>query len=265
MVGMPVVEGQVILNQGGEDWNLILGVVVQNLLGQFCLVDIVAVTAQLLVHKALLRGSELAAGNGRVARNECAIKLNVIAGNRVIRIVQDRVKVLSRAAHVARGSIRQVVRIAERPIVDRVFQPLEGLSTEQVVKGAILHLQNHNILDLVLEIGDRSRGMRPGVALRGSSGDCCREGQQTEKSAQIHIESREGLVQGLGRVLGTFSDAGIAALLICHCVGILQSKIPDIPQNYSIHFPTSPPTCCSRAHPLDQIRSRSMGRDSNGD
>ena len=151
---MPVVEGEVVLDQRGEDWYLILGVVVQDLLGQFGLVDIISVTAQLFMHKPLLSGSELAAGNGRIAWGKGAIELNVVASNRVIGIVQDRIKVLSGAAHLARRGISQVVRVAEGPIVDRVVQTLDSLSTEQVVQGAIFQLKNYNIFDLVLEIGD---------------------------------------------------------------------------------------------------------------
>lgn len=89
-VGVPVVEGQIVLHQCGQDGNLILGTVVEDLLGECSLVHISAISAQLLVHEALLRGSELTTGNGRVVRSECPIELDVVASNRVIQVIQNR-------------------------------------------------------------------------------------------------------------------------------------------------------------------------------
>lgn len=78
---MPVVEGQVVLHQGSEDWNLILSIVIDDLLGELGLVDIVTVAAQLLVDEALLVGNEFSRGNVLITRSKSAIKLDVVSGN----------------------------------------------------------------------------------------------------------------------------------------------------------------------------------------
>lgn len=145
------------------------------------------------MHETLLVGSELAAGDGRIARGKCPVELNVISSDRVIGVIQNRVEIFSGAAHLARRRIGQIVRVAEGAVVDGVFQSFDGLATEDIVQRAVLHLKDDNILDLVLEIGDGSRGMRPGVALGGSRGDCGCEGQETKESTEIHFESREAL------------------------------------------------------------------------
>jgi hypothetical protein len=155
VVRVPVVKCEVVLHQRSEDGDLVLRIVVNDLLSQLGLVDIVTVATQLLVDKALLGRSELAGGNGSVARSESAIELDVVSGDRVGGVIQNRVKVLGPAADMALGGISQVVGVAIRPVVDRVFKALEGLATEQVVKGAVLHLQDDHILDVVLEVLDR--------------------------------------------------------------------------------------------------------------
>jgi hypothetical protein len=81
VVGVPVVEGQVVLYQGSEDWNLVLSIVIDDLLGELGLIDIVTVAAQLLVDEALLVGSEFSRGNVRITRRKSAIKLDVVSGN----------------------------------------------------------------------------------------------------------------------------------------------------------------------------------------
>lgn len=150
-----MVKCEVVLHQRSEDGDLVLRIVVNDLLSQLGLVDIVTVATQLLVDKALLRRSELAGGNGSVARSESPIELDVVSGDRVVGVIQNRVKVLGPAADMALGGVSQVVGVAIRPVVDRVFEALEGLATEQVVKGPVLHLQDDHILDVVLEVLDR--------------------------------------------------------------------------------------------------------------
>lgn len=86
------------------------------------------------------------------------------------------------------GGIGQVVGIAIRTIVDRVLKALEGLAAEKVIKGAVLHLQDNHILDVVLEVLDRGGGVGTLVVRRGSR-SCSRNGQEAEESAGIHDES----------------------------------------------------------------------------
>lgn len=185
-----MVEGEVVLHERCEDWDLVLGIVVNDLFSQLGLVDIVTVTAQLLVDEAPLGGSELARGNSIVTGSECAIKLDVVSGDRVVGVIQNRVEVLGPTADIAHGGVGQVVGVAVKSIVDRIVEALEGLATEQVVEGAVLHLQNDHILDVVLEVLDRGRGVGAVAAMRRCSGGCSREGQQPEESAGIHGESQ---------------------------------------------------------------------------
>jgi hypothetical protein len=190
VIRVPVVEGEVVLDQRGQDWDLVLSIVVEDLLGKFGLVDIVPVAAQLLVYEALLRGGELALSDVGIAGSESAIELDVVASHRVIGIIQNGVKVLSRTADLASRGHGQVVWVAEGTVVDRVLQTSDSLTTEDIVHRAVLHLKDNHIFNLALQVADRSRGVSPRlVSLGGSSGDCCREGQQTKKGSEIHIES----------------------------------------------------------------------------
>jgi hypothetical protein len=105
----------------------------------------------------------------------------------VIRVIKDGVVVLSSTANMTLGGIGQVVGIAIRAIVDRVLKAFEGLTTEKVIKGAVLHLQDDHILDVVLEVLDRGGGVGTLVRRRGSRSRS-RKGQEAEESAGMHDE-----------------------------------------------------------------------------
>lgn len=149
-IGVPVVEGQEVLHQASHDGHLFLGVVVDDLLGQLGLVDTVAISAQLLVHKALLGRGERARGDGIVVGGERLIEFDVVAGHRVVWVVHDRIVILGRAAYRSLRRIGDVVGVAEWAIVDGVTQTSNGLATEKVVHRTVLQFEDDHILDVIL-------------------------------------------------------------------------------------------------------------------
>jgi len=72
----------------------------------------------------------------------------------VTRVVQDGIKVARSAACLSQRGVGDVDGVAEGTIVDGVVEALDLLSTEKIVNGAILHDEDDNILDLVLEVRD---------------------------------------------------------------------------------------------------------------
>ena len=73
----------------------------------------------------------------------------------MIGVIQNRVKVLSSTADLALRRVGQVVWIAVGAVVNRVLDTLQGLTTQEIIQGAILHLQNDHILDEGLKVIDR--------------------------------------------------------------------------------------------------------------
>ena len=194
-IRVPVVKGHIILHQLRQDGNLGLGVIVEDLRGQLGLVDIVTVAAQLLIHEPLLLGGELATRDGRVVRVKGTVELDVVTRNRMVRVVENGIVVLGSTAHGTLGGVGETVRIAVRAVVERILKALDCLTTEHIVQRAVLHFQDHHVLDLVLEVLDGGRGMGLGTSLRGRRHGG-RQGQQAEQSTGMHIElgrnSREG-------------------------------------------------------------------------
>ena len=125
---MPVVEGQVVLNELGQDRHLLLGIIVKNLFRQGSILSI-RIIAALFMHETLLGGSQLARGDRIVIRQESAVELNVVAIDIMVRIIEHRVIILRSAACFALGGIREIQRIAERAIVDGVIQALQCLTS----------------------------------------------------------------------------------------------------------------------------------------
>lgn len=151
---MPVVEGQVVLHQRSQNWDLLFGVVVHDLSSEDGLVDLGAILADLLMNKALVVGNQLALGDLSVVGVEGAIELDVVAIDGVVGVIGDGVEVLGGRAGNALTRIGEVVGVAVGARVDGIFKALELLTTEEVVKGAVLHHQDDHILDLGLEIVD---------------------------------------------------------------------------------------------------------------
>lgn len=151
---MPVVEGQEVLHQRGQNWDLLFGVVVHDLGSEDGLVDLGAVLADLLANEALVMRNQLALGDLSVVWVERAIELNVVAVDGVVGVIGDGVEVLGGRTGNALAGVGEVVGVAVRAGVDGVLQALELLTTEEVVKGAVFHHQDDHILDLRLEIVD---------------------------------------------------------------------------------------------------------------
>lgn len=149
-----MVKGQVVLHQRGQDWNLLFGVVVHDLSRESGLVHLGAIVAHLLMDKALVVGNQLALGDQSVVRVEGAIELDVVAIDGVVRVIGDGIKVLGGRTGNTLTRVGEVVGVAVGAGVDGVLEALELLTTQEVVKGAVLHHQDDHILDLRLEIPD---------------------------------------------------------------------------------------------------------------
>lgn len=131
---MPVVKGHKVLDQGSEHRHLLLGVVVHDLLGQGGLVDLGAVEAQLLMHKALLVGDQAARGNGIVVRGVVAVELNVVAVDGMIRVVGNGIKVVGSRAHLTSGGLGQIIGVAKGATLLGVVEAFDTLPAQEVVE-----------------------------------------------------------------------------------------------------------------------------------
>lgn len=152
----PTIKDHIVLHKLRQDRDLTFGVVVHDLLCQSLFVDSAVVFAQLLVQEALHVRSELSSFDSGIVRSELAIELDVVASDSVIRVVRNGVIVLRSAACSALGRIADGVRVAVWAILNRVLQALESLASQKVIEGAVLHNQNDDILDVVLQGLDRS-------------------------------------------------------------------------------------------------------------
>lgn len=183
-----MVEDNKVLDELGEHRHLLLSVIVHDLHGQLGAVGIGAVQAQLFGDEPLLGGGQFALGDGRIVGSEGAIELDVVAIDRMVGIICDRVIVSGCTADGALGEIGDVVGVAEGAVIDRVLQALDGLTSQQVVHGAVFHDQNDNILDLGLEILDGGVGvsLMAGVCRDGRGSGS--KGQQTDQRTGMHGE-----------------------------------------------------------------------------
>lgn len=148
---MPVVEGKVVIHQLSQDRHLLLGVIVEDLFGSLGISGI-RIGAKLLMHKPLLTWGQLALSNSLVIRQEGAVEFDVIAIDIVVRIIEDGVIAPRSAAFLTFGRIRKVDGVAEWPVVDGITQTLYRLPSQKIVKGAVFHLKDDNILDLRFEV-----------------------------------------------------------------------------------------------------------------
>lgn len=188
---VPVVEGGELVNQVDKSGDLVLGVVAHDLLiGHLGIKALVV--HQLLLHKAVHAGLQGAAGDGIVAGSVRAVQLHVVTGDRVIGVMFDRVKVLVHAAPLGAAGIAHILRVAEGAVVNHVVQTLALDTTQNVVETAVLQQNPHDILNLVLQVGNGLLGARGvpkgGVAGRshGRSGSAAGETEQGHQRSGLH-------------------------------------------------------------------------------
>lgn len=185
-----MVEGDEVVHQLRHDRHLLLRVVVENLLGRSSIGGR-RIVAQLFMQEPLLRWGQFALCDGLVVRQECAIKLNIIARNGMVRVIEHGVIAPRCAALLAFRRIRQVDGVAEGTVVNGIIQTLYRLTSQDVVDGAILHLQNDHILDLGFEVLDGRRRMGcPGYA--GKRRGCRRKGKDAHQRTWMHSGTEPG-------------------------------------------------------------------------
>lgn len=183
---VPVVEGDELLGEASENRNLLLGVVVHDLVGKDLCVLLSRVQAELLMDEAVHGRFKLPGLNGGVVWQEGAIELNVVSWDAVIGVVQDGIIVLRLTAYLALGRVREVKGVTVWAIVDGVLKTLGLLSTEEVVDRTILHGDEDDILDLVLEVFDGC-GRAGLVGLGGSFNGSGKGNEPTNSSADLHL------------------------------------------------------------------------------
>lgn len=192
-IGVPVVEGQVLLDKGSQDRHLVFSVVVHDLLHEVGLLGLGLVETHLLVRKALVGGLELARGNGSVVWSILAIELDVVAVDGMVRVINDRVKALGSSASLALRGVGQVERVAKRAVLEGVLEALQGLTAEDVVKGAVLHDKDDHILNVRLEVVNGAARVRLLAGRDGHGRDG--EGEKTEVGAEMHCQGSMGRAQ----------------------------------------------------------------------
>lgn len=183
---MPVVKGGELVNQVDQSGDLVLGVVAQDLLGGQLGIKALVVH-QVLVHEAVHAGLQLAVGDGSVVGSVAAILLHVVTSDRVIRVVDNRVKVLVDAAPLGAAGVAHILGVAEGAVVDNVVQTLALDTAQHVVITAVLQQNPHDILNLVLQVGNRLLGARSvtkGGLVGGSHGRSSSAAGQTEQGQQ---------------------------------------------------------------------------------
>lgn len=179
---MPVIERDKVLSQSGENWDLLLRVVIHDLLSQEGSIRLCcAIASELLMNKALHCRLPRSVRDLAVWRSEIPVKFDVVAVNSVIRVIDDLVVVRRLTAGGTSGSIGEIVWVTEWARVDGVVETLGGLAAEEVVHGAVLHDQHDEVLDLALHVLHRAR--RP----TRSRIDCSHKGEQTGQEAGLHV------------------------------------------------------------------------------
>jgi hypothetical protein len=187
-IRVPMIKSQEVLNQCGKNRGLVLSVVVHDLLSQHSFNSLVGrgtIVVDLLVDETVVVGDQLALGNGGVVRGPLAKELHGVTSNSVARVISDRVVVFRSRAVVSLGEIGNIVRVTERTTVNGVVQTSEGLTTEKVVQGAVLHNENDDILDIGFQIFNGRR--RVSTRLMGNSTRGGGEGQEANKSTVMHF------------------------------------------------------------------------------
>lgn len=129
-VRVPVVEDDKVLSQGGDDGDLVLGVVVDDLGLENLLLLLLAVQADLLSEEAGHVGLQRTGLDGSVVRNKGAVKLQVVSGDGVVRVIDNRVNVQGLGASVAAVGLADVEWVAVGAGLDRVLEALKRLTAE---------------------------------------------------------------------------------------------------------------------------------------
>lgn len=187
---MPVVEGGELVHEVDHGGDLILGVVSHNLLSSELGGNVV--TLNLALNETLEVGLESAVGNSVVVGAPLTVQLEVNTSDGVIRVVDNRVKVLELTAHLRALGVSDVQRVAERSVVDNIVKTLLVDTTEDVVETTVLHQNPDNILNLVLQVGNGLLGTggvaegAVGVAVDDGADGAAGETQKGKESVGLH-------------------------------------------------------------------------------
>lgn len=187
---MPVVEGGELIDQVNESGDLVLGVVAHDLLSGELGGDVVALN--LALDKAIKARLQAAVGNGGVVGAPLTIELEVDTSERVIRVVNDGVKILELTAHLLAVGLLDGQWVAERSIVDDVVKTLLVHTTQDVVESTVFQQNPDNVLNLVLQVGNGllgARGVAKGslvVASNDGADGAAGETQEGKKSVGLH-------------------------------------------------------------------------------
>lgn len=189
---MPVVEGGVLVHQVHESGDLALGVVTHDLAVSHRGRE-ARVTVELALQETLVGGGQRAVGNGRIVRGESAVELEVVASHRVVRVVQDRVKVLGVGGPLLAAGVVDLLGVGVGAVVGRVVEATSLDTTQDVVEAAVLQQDPDNVLNLVLQVGNGLLGTRcvaeggAGRAAANSSAQSATgETEQGEESVGLH-------------------------------------------------------------------------------
>lgn len=241
-----MVEGGELIHQVDQSRDLALRVVTHDLPRSSLRRDL-RVGGGLAVDEAVQAGSQRAIGNGGIVGRVGAEELEVVAGDRVVRVMQNRVKVLVDGAVLAAVRFGHIQRVAERPVVDDVVEALAVHATEDVVKGAVLQQDPDNVLDLVLQVGDGLLGTRlvaPGLAalLHSCSDTGAAQAQNGCESAGLHGEVEQGTAIGL--LIELNGGLGFARVFMCRRSPIARqiNTFPDRAHVRIVHCDRLP--CC---------------------
>ena len=186
-----MVEGQEVLDEGGHNGNLLLSVVVHDLKGQLRGVGVSAIVVDLFGDETVVVGAQSAFSNSSIIGSPLAVKLHGVTSHSVAGVVGNRVIILCLRAVEALGRIANVVRVAERTIVDGVLDALVGLTAQKVVEGAVFHAEKDNILDLLFQIGNGGLRTWPWARAEWGAGEGCGnsgQSQHAKESTLMHFE-----------------------------------------------------------------------------
>lgn len=152
---MKVVKHNKFLRQSCDDRNLFLSIEIDDFLRQIGIILSGIIKTNLLMDEPIQRWPHLAGRDSRIIRHESPIELDIIPMDLMIWVIKDGVKVLRVTADYTLRGVAEVVWIAERAVVDGVVQAMNPLSAEEIVDRAVLHDDEDDSLDLVLQVGDR--------------------------------------------------------------------------------------------------------------
>ena len=127
--GVPVVEGNELIDEIKKSRDLALGVVSHHLIGSPLSGDR-RVLAHLAVDKALHVGLQGTIGNGLVIGGVSGVELEVVTSHRVIGVMANRVVVLVRVVPLTTASVIDKLGVPERTVVDHILQiSLDAIGT----------------------------------------------------------------------------------------------------------------------------------------